>query len=97
MLWRMPADSLFGKIGIMFPHLDDLPAVPARDGATSPLTPGGIPGPLYGTQEFPVAGGCVGAMLFRADAGPSPKAVAPIGRALAEIAQIGAAPSRRPP
>jgi hypothetical protein len=93
----MPADSLFGKIGIMFMRLDNLPAVPARDGATSPLTPSGIPGPLYGTQEFPVAGGRVGAMLLRAHAAPSRKAVALIGVTLAEIAEIGAAPSRRPP
>src|SRR5258707_13625137 len=49
--------SFFGRIGLMFAHLDDLPAVPARDGAISPLTPGGISGPIYGTKEFPVAGG----------------------------------------
>src|SRR5580704_18703419 len=46
---------------------DDLPAAPARNGAPSPLTFDGISGPLYGTQEFPVAGERVGAMLFRAD------------------------------
>ena len=74
----------------MFARLDDLPAVPARDSATSPLTPGGISGPVYGTKEFPVVGGHVCAMLFRAGAGPARKAVALIGGALAEIAEIGA-------
>ena len=64
----------------MLPRRDDLPAVPARDGATSPLTPDVISGPIYGTQEFPVAGGRVGAMLFRAGS--------LIGAALAEIAEI---------
>ena len=72
--------SLFGRIGIMLPRLDELPAVPAHDGATSPLTTDVISGPLYGTKEFPVAGGCVGAMLFRVGA--------LIGVALAEIAEI---------
>jgi hypothetical protein len=52
----------------MVPRLDDLPAAPARDGPTSPLTPDVISGPIYGTQEFPVAVGRVGAMLFRAGA-----------------------------
>ena len=66
----------------MFARLDDLPAVPARDGAISPLTPGGISGPIYGAKEFPVAGGRVRAMLFRVGA--------LIGVALAEIAGIGA-------
>src|SRR5216683_4238920 len=65
-LWRMPADLSPGRIGIMFARLDDLPAAPALDGATSPLTTDGISGPIYGTKEFPVAGGRVGAMLFRA-------------------------------
>src|SRR5882672_8864358 len=83
MLWRMPADLSLGRIGIMVARLDDLPAVSALDGATSPLTPGGNSGPIYGTQEFPVAGGRVGAMLFRAGAEPDRKA-------LAEIAEIGA-------
>jgi hypothetical protein len=87
--------SLFGRIGLMFAHLDDLPAVPARDGATSPLTPGGISGPIYGVQKFPVAGGRARAMLFRVGAEPARKAVALIGGALAEIAEIGAASSRR--
>src|SRR5580704_7916724 len=88
MLWRMPADVFLGRIGILFAHLDDLPAVPARDGATSPLTPGGISGPLYGTQEFPVAGGRVGAMLFRAGA--------LIGVALAETAETPPVAAPRP-
>src|SRR5882757_8499142 len=61
----------------MVVRLDDLPAGPARDGATSPLTPGGISGPIYGAKEFPVAGGRARAMLFRAGA--------LIGVALAEI------------
>src|SRR5258708_3591207 len=82
MLWRMPADLSPGRIGIMFARLDDLPAVPARDGATSPLTPGGISGPIYGVQKLPVADGRTRAMLFRAGA--------LIGGALAEIAGIGA-------
>ena len=64
----------------MLPRLDNLPAVPARDGATSPLTPDVISGPIYGTKEFPVVGGRVGAMLFRAGS--------LIGAALAEIAEI---------
>src|SRR5258707_15555150 len=34
MLWRMRADLSPGRIGIMFARLDDLPAVPALDGAT---------------------------------------------------------------
>ena len=89
--------SPFGRIGILFARLDDLPAVPAGDGATSPLTPGGISGPIYGTKEFPVAGGRARAMLFRADVEPGRKAVALIGEALAEIAEIGAASSGRPP
>src|SRR5260370_31471035 len=62
MLWRMSADLSPGKIGMMVARLDDLPAVPALDGATSraKLTP--IPGAydsgrIYGAQEFPVAGG----------------------------------------
>src|SRR5580704_3816324 len=58
--------SLFGRIGVMLVRLDDLPAVPARDGATSSFTPNGISGPLYGVQKLPVAGGRAGAMLFRA-------------------------------
>src|SRR5258708_2695331 len=63
--------SLFGRIGIMLARLGDLPAAPARDGATSPLTTAGSCGPIpiYGAKEFPVAGGCPGAMLFR-DGGP---------------------------
>jgi hypothetical protein len=64
----------------MFARLDDLPAAPARDGATSPLTLDGISRPIYGTKEFPVAGGRARAMLFRAGA--------LIGVALAEIAEI---------
>jgi hypothetical protein len=87
--------SLFGKIGLMVARLDDLPAAPACDGATSPLTPGGISWPIYGVQKFPVAGGRAGAMLFRVGAEPARKAVALIGGALAEIAEMGAASSRR--
>src|SRR5258708_37443928 len=34
MLWRMRADLSPGRIGIMFARLDDLPAMPALDGAT---------------------------------------------------------------
>src|SRR5882757_6933535 len=40
----------------MFVRLDDLPAMPAFDAS----------GPIYGTKEFPVAGGGTRAMLFRA-------------------------------
>src|SRR5882762_8707976 len=58
--------SFFGRIGIMLARLDDLPAAPARGGATSPLTLNGISGPICGAKEFQVAGGRVGAMLFRA-------------------------------
>jgi hypothetical protein len=79
----MPVGLSLRRIGIMVVRLDNLPAVPARDGAASPLTPGGISGPLYGTKEFPVVGGRVGAMLFRAGGEPDRKAVA-------EIAEIDA-------
>ena len=58
--------SLLGRIGIMLPRLDDLPAMPARDGAPSPLTPDGSSGPPYGVQKLPVASGRACAMLFRA-------------------------------
>jgi hypothetical protein len=49
----------------MFARPDDLPAVPARDRATSLLTPDGDSGPIYGAQEFPVAKGHVPVILFR--------------------------------
>src|SRR3979490_2858957 len=82
MLWRMPADLSPERIGIVFVRLDDLPAVPALDGATSQLRTAVDSRPIYATKEFPVAGGRARAMLFRAQAEPNPIA-------LAEIAALG--------
>jgi hypothetical protein len=51
----MPADLSPERIGIVFVRLDDLPAVPALDGATSQLRTAVDSRPIYGTKEFPVA------------------------------------------
>src|SRR6266851_10379629 len=90
MLWRMPAGLSPERIGIMFARLDDLPAVPAFDGATSQHRTAVDSGRIYGTQEFPVAGGRARATLFRAHAEPDRKAVAET----AETAGTSATPVR---
>src|SRR5450631_4643484 len=82
MLWRVPAGLSPERIGLVFARLDDLPAVPALDGATSQHRTAVDSGRLYGTKEFPVAGGRARAMMFRADAEPNPIA-------LAETAETG--------
>src|SRR5580704_10904231 len=57
MLWRMSADSLPRRLGVMSSHRTRKPCAIA-------LSPR-FPGPLYGTKEFPVAEGPSGAISCR--------------------------------